>query len=335
MNNATLLTVTGPISIDEVTVADAHAHVWIDPPDGVAPEVRIELRDRPFIAAEVRAFGEAGGRLIVDCQPEGCGRNAACLAELSAETGVFITATTGFHQRKFYPEGHWLWRSDAETAARFFRGELTRGMRETGGAIPATTLKVGYEGTIDGQTRVLMEAAADAAHATGAVILFHTEQGRNVEALLPFFSDHHVPPSQLYLCHVDKRPDFGLHAELAQAGVLLGYDTLVRPKYNPDATTWPLLRQMAAAGHARQVAIGQDLAFPTMWQAYGGEPGLLTLLQTIRPRLAREGFLADDIANLTGANVTRHLVRRSVVPRNDPNKVTGDTAAGRPQEIQQ
>ena len=165
MNNATLLTVTGPISIDEVTVADAHAHVWIDPPDGVAPEVRIELRDRPRIAAEVRAFGEAGGRLIVDCQPEGCGRNAACLAELSAETGVFITATTGFHQRKFYPEGHWLWRSDAETAARFFRGELTRGMRETGGAIPATTIKVGYEGTIDGQTRVLMEAAADAAHA--------------------------------------------------------------------------------------------------------------------------------------------------------------------------
>ena len=333
MNISGLQTVTGPISINDITVADAHAHVWINPPDGVAPDVRIELRDRARIAAEVRAFGKAGGALIVDCQPEGCGRDAACLAELSAETGVFITATTGFHQRKFYPDGHWLWRSDAETAARFFRDELTRGMRETGGAIPATTIKVGYEGTIDGQTRTLMEAAADAAHSTGAVILFHTEQGRNVEALLPFFSDRHVPPSQLYLCHVDKRPDFGLHAELAQAGVLLGYDTFVRPKYNPDTTTWPLLRQMAGAGHARQVAIGQDLAFPYMWQAYGGQPGLLTLIQTIRPRLEREGFLAGDIAGLTGANVARRLVRRCLVPGNDPNKATGDITADPHQEI--
>ena len=91
-------------------------------------------------------------------------------------------------------------------------------MRETGNTIRATTIKVGYEGTIAGQTRVLMEAAAEASRQTGALILFHTERGQNVEALIPFFGDRGVPASRLYICHVDKRPDAGLHRALAQAG---------------------------------------------------------------------------------------------------------------------
>ncbi len=305
-----LQTVTGPADPAAVGLADGHGHAWIMPPPGVAPDYRLELHDVAVIKAELSDFRSAGGGLLVDCQPGGCGRDARMLAQLATETGLFITATTGFHRQVYYPPDHWLWSATVEATAAYFVEELTQGTRESGGRVRAATIKVGYEGVIEGQTRVLMEAAADAARQTGAVILFHTERGRNVEALLSFFGERGVPPERLYICHVDKRPDFGLHRELAEAGALLGYDTFVRPKYDPEHGVWPLLRRMVAAGLAGSIAIGLDLALPEMWRHYGGGPGLLALPERIIPRLRQEGFDRPTIARLTGQNVARRLVWR-------------------------
>ena len=62
------------------------------------------------------------------------------------------------------------------------------------------------------------------------------------------------------LCHIDKRPDVGLHRDLAAAGVLLEYDTFFRPKYDPERNVWPLVERMLADGYAASIAIGTDLA---------------------------------------------------------------------------
>ena len=306
-------TVTGPLPVEAVTLTDGHAHVWIQPPDGVEPAARLDLHDEAAICAELRDFRAAGGSLLVDCQPGEAGRDARMLARISAATGVSITATTGAHQQKYYAPDCWLWRAPAEQAAAYFVEELTVGTRESGGTIRATTIKIGYEGVIAGQTRVLMEAAAEASRQTGALILFHTERGANVEALLPFFGEHGVPPERLYLCHVDKRPDLGLHRELAQAGVLLGYDTFARPKYDPDRTTWPLLTGMIEAGLAGHIAICLDLALAELWQHYGGGPGLSFLPEQIVPRLRALGVSAQTIRDLTGGNIARRLVWRGEV----------------------
>ena len=304
-----LITVAGPVPASTVTLADAHSHLWIDPPPGVAPAARIELNRADAIEAELRDFRAAGGSLLVDCQPGGCGRNAKMLLRFAKAAGLHVTATTGFHLPHYYPPGHWLWSASEQSAAAYFRRELTEGVDEAEG-VRAATIKVGYSGMIEGQSRTLMEGAAAAAHASGAVILFHTEQGRNVEALLPFFAERNVPPAQLYLCHVDKRPDLGLHRELAQAGVLLGYDTFVRPKYQPDRNVWPLLLGMVESGLAAQVAICLDPALPSMWRRMGGAPGLLALPNEICPRLEREGVDAQTAAGLLGGNVARFLARR-------------------------
>jgi phosphotriesterase-related protein len=303
-----LQTVTGLVELGDLGVIDGHAHAWITPPDQ-AP-TRLELDNEAAIITELIEFGEAGGTALVDCQPGGCGRDARRLQAISERSGVFITATSGFHQQMYYPPGHWLWEADVETAVAYFRREITQGMDETDGRIPATTLKIGYEGVIAAQTRVLMEAVALVAQETGVAVLFHTERGLNIEALIPFFESHGVLPSQLYLCHVDKRPDFGLHRELAQAGVMLGYDTVVRPKYDPDAHFWPLLRRMVEAGCAGQVVICQDRALETMWRYSGDAQGMAALPLVIRARLAAEGFDEDTSANLLGRNVARFLVRR-------------------------
>lgn len=165
---------------------------------------------------------------------------------------------------------------------------------------------MGYEGVIAGHTRTLMEAAAAAAHQTGAAILFHTERGHNIEALIPFFENCGVRPNRLYTWHVDKRSDVGLHRELAQAGALLGYDTCVRPKYKPEQGVWPLLRTLVADGLSDHIAIGLDLADASKWR-YGSGLDLTFLKEQIVPRLKAEGFDDALIADLTGQNVARRL----------------------------
>lgn len=304
-----LRTVTGPVDVRAITLADAHGHVWIDPPDDVSGESHLELNAKSAICRELKEFNLPGGRLIVDCQPGGCGRDAGILAWLSEQAGIFITATTGYHLPRYYAPSSWLWTASVELATDYFIEELTLGTRETDSEIPATTLKVGFNGQIKGQDRILMLAAAEAARQTGVTMLFHTEQGHNVETLLPYFEQRGVPPNQLYLCHMDKRPDVGLHRELAQAGVLLGYDTFVRPRYDPETNAWPLLCRMVADGLDHCVAIGLDLAASSMWKHFSGGPGMSALMDGILSRLRSEGMNEAIIANLTAQNVVSRLAQ--------------------------
>lgn len=301
-------TVTGSVAVEQVRLVDAHAHLWIKPPAGIADDCRYELDDEVRIQAELVDFRAAGGTTLVDCQPGGCGRDATKLVKLSQATGLQVTASTGFHLKRYYPPEYWLWTATTDAATAYFIEELTVGMKETGPGVRATVIKIAYDGIVDGQQQVLMQAAAIAARQTGATLLFHTEQGRSVESLLPFFTGRGVDATQLYICHVDKRPDFGLHRELARAGVLLGYDTFARPKYDPEHNVWPLLKQMVADGLEKSVAIGLDLAAAAMWQHYGGGSGMLTLPRDIVPRLHAEGLSDAVIRQLTAQNIAERLV---------------------------
>lgn len=313
-----LWTVTGPVRPEAVRLADGHAHAWIAGTDPVAPPRsddparRGPLGPHPVLADfapirdELAGFRAAGGTTLIDCQPGGCGRDTRVLRRLAEATGLQITATTGYHLQRYYPAGHWLWSATVEEAAAYFVEELTGGTVESGGTVRAGTIKVAYDGTVGRQSAVLLEAAGLAARQTGAAILAHTEQGRNVEALLTFFARRDVPLNRLYLCHLDKRPDLGLHRELARAGVLLGYDTFLRPKYDPERGAWPLLRALVADGLDEAIAIGLDLAPVEMWRFAGG-PGLLALPEQIIPRLRSEGFGAPTILRLTAQNVAARL----------------------------
>lgn len=310
-------TVTGNVPVTAIQLADGHEHVWIDPSEGGSAEAHIELNDYVRIRQELESFRQAGGTLLVDCQPGGAGRDTLQLRRLSEDTGVLITATTGTHQQKYYAPDSWQWQASVDEAARYFISELTEGTRESLDAqaenpvrqpVRAAIIKIGYEGMIEGQTCVLMEAAAAASQQTGASILFHTEQGRNIEALVPFFEQRGVPPHRLYMCHVDKRPDVGLHRELAQAGVLLGYDTFGRPKYDPEHGVWQLIPNLAADGLDHSMAVGLDFAFPSQWRSFGGEPGLTFLQAHVIPHLAQIGLDTEAIKRLTAQNVAERLV---------------------------
>jgi 5-phospho-D-xylono-1,4-lactonase len=308
---STVETVCGPIAAGEMGVTDAHSHAWIAPVEGRAPDAPV-LNRREEIEAELRDYRAAGGDALVDCQPGGCGRDAGKLRTLSLASGVQIVACTGFHLRIYYPADAWLWQSTGDAARAHFERELEHSVTEVqapGVAVRAGFIKMAFGSDPEEVPPALVEGGAAASRATGAAIAVHTEKGAAAEEIVARLGALGVKPQRLVLFHIDKRPDRALHRELAQEGVLLGYDTFYRPKYHPDENVWPLLESMAAEGLAGQVAIGTDMADSALWSRIGQGPGLTGLIAHIVPRLESLELSASTVAGLAGGNIVRYLSR--------------------------
>jgi 5-phospho-D-xylono-1,4-lactonase len=299
--------VLGPRPAESLSVVDAHAHMWISG----APPGSPQLADEDLSLRELRDLRAAGGEALVDCQPGGCGRDGEVLRRLMQESGVAIVASTGFHMRRHYgPEtGPW---ADPAGALDAFTRELNDGLSEAPRA-RAGVVKCAWTGADAGAERELMAAALEAARATGAALVVHTERGHAVEELVAVVAQAGVNPAAVQLSHVDKRPDPILHSELARAGFVLGYDTFLRPKHDPERRVWPLLRSMVGAGLWESVTLGTDLVDHSAWRS-GGGPGLRGLPRGVLGQLRREDVGEEVLAALAGGNALRLLARRAEVP---------------------
>jgi phosphotriesterase-related protein len=133
----------------------------------------------------------------------------------------------------------------------------------------------------------------------------HTEKGALAERACTYFMGMGVQPQQLLFCHMDKRPDAGLHKALTSMGLMLEYDTFYRPKYEPSVNVWPLLQELAAAGYADRIALATDMAEGELYRHIGGGPGLASLPHEIRHQLQERG--SGEATNSYGGNIARRL----------------------------
>ena len=314
INPSKLLTVTGLIDPIEAGITDAHNHLWIAPVAGAKPGASV-LDSQRAIIEELSDFQEAGGGMIVDCQPGGCGRDGRVLYALAEASGVKLVACTGFHLQKYYPAGYWLFETSAQAAAEHFINELEQELEETGRPghpqVRAGFIKIACGKTLEGSPIQLIEAAVASSLQTGAAIEVHTEKGSDAEGIFRAMTNLGLPSDRLVFCHMDKRPDIKLHYQLAQEGVLLEYDTFYRPQYYPEQNLWPLLTGMVEAGFEEQLAVATDMADKAMWSRLGGGPGLTGLLEQIIPRLLSLGLEAETVNKLCGANIATRLARPS------------------------
>lgn len=334
-----------PMTVGDDMLVDGHEHAWIRPPAGAPPEHAIELSDEAMQAAALGAYADAAqewddqhrrGRAgpvdrdvsdattsamsdaigdvmrgevhatwtagLIDCQPPSAGRDARRLAAISRLSGVAIACVTGFHLQRYYAEGRRPW-DDAAAAADLFEREITEGLTEAPDR-RAAAIKAAHSGNVSDDL-LAWEAAVEAQRRTGACLLIHTERGAGAVDLLSWLVEQGVQPDRVYLCHMDKRPDLGLHHELAQAGALLGYDTFLRPKYEPDEHVWPLLAKMLELGSGASIALGLDLAGAELWRSPFEGPAAFA--SQVAARVT--GDVADTAAQtgLLGSNVLRRL----------------------------
>lgn len=301
--------VTGPVDHTTLGITDAHNHAWIDAVPGADLSAPI-LNEFSLIVSELKAYRTAGGNSLLDCQPGGCGRDGRKLTTLSTESGVTIIASTGFHRRKYYSPDYWLFTVNENRIADHFISELRDSLEESRDEkepVRAGFIKIALEAEWNQTPQAALEAAAGAAAETGALIEIHTEKGALAEKGLIYFEDHRIPPWQLCLCHMDKRPDIGLHSEIARYGALLEYDTFFRPKYKPEEGVWPLINQMLENGFGSSIALATDMAEKEMYASIGGGPGLASLPRDLRARLELKQISEKNIRGLLGENIARRL----------------------------
>jgi phosphotriesterase-related protein len=226
------------------------------------------------------------------------------LRRLALQSPLAIVASTGFHLRKYYQPGEGPWYLGAEAAETLFRAEVCDGLAESP-RVTAGSIKTAWTGT-GGKEEELMRAALSVARATGTGVTVHTEMGERVEELAQLIVESGVSPARVQISHVDKRPDQQLHFDLARKGFVLGYDTFLRPRYDPETGVWPLLATMLERGLHRHVAIGLDIVDRALWHASGG-PGLQAIPQVIVPRLRSKGAGEAAIQDMVAGNICRVL----------------------------
>jgi predicted metal-dependent phosphotriesterase family hydrolase len=306
--------VEGDLPREKIGLCDAHNHLWIEPPPGLPDNLPV-LNCYPEILQELKDYRRSGGNSIVDCQPGGCGRNGNVLKRLSRESAVHVVACTGFHLARYYPQDHWLFLADADRARDTFISEITTGLEENRAdpkPVRAGFIKVACHDQLAESPLDLLEAAAQAAIQTGVAVEVHTEKGCDAEQILAFFKAHGLDPKRLVLCHMDKRPDLGLHQELASEGSTLEYDTFYRPQYQPEKHLWRLIDRMVEAGFESHIAMATDMASATMWRHLGQGPGLTGFVDAILKTLQEMGFASAVVAGLMGGNIASCLALQSM-----------------------
>ena len=304
-----VMTVRGPLPYERLGIADAHNHLWIESVPGTPPGMPVLNQFDPILK-EMVAYRENGGETLLDCQPEGCGRDGNQLLALSKASRVNLVACTGFHRRKYYPQDHWLWHATSQKISDFISAELQQGLLETLEAplpVRAGFIKIALESTWADCFQAGLEGAASAAIKSKALLEIHTEKGALAEKASIYFMDLGLSPDQLVLCHMDKRPEVGLHKELARMGVLLEYDTFYRLKYNPSVNLWPLIEQMTNAGLSDRVALATDMAEAELYHFIGGGAGLASLPGEIQDQLITKGFPETARKQMLGGNIARRL----------------------------
>ena len=302
-------TVFGLIDHMLLGVTDAHNHVWIEAVAGAESAAPV-LDEEEKIIEELRSYRADGGTSLLDCQLRGSGRNGNMLARLATQSGVNLIACKGFHRRKYYPPEYRLFTASETKIAEHFISEYTTALEECQDeevAVRAGFIKIALEVDWKEIPQAALEATAAAAFETGALIAIHTEKGLLAEKAILYFDNQHIKPHQLVLCHMDKRPDFGLHSEIARFGTLLEYDTFFRPKYEPETRLWPLLFDMLAYGFDDSIALATDMAEKEMYTSIGKGPGLASLPREISARLSRANQSDDVIRQLIGGNISRRL----------------------------
>jgi phosphotriesterase-related protein len=295
-------TVLGDVPPGSLGACYAHEHVVIDKsyatqlaPDIYLPSVENAVR-------ELSDFKAAGGGAMVDCMPCDAGRNVEKLAAVSKGSGVHLIAPTGLHRTRFYPEGHWRYRWDAQAMADLFVDEIEGGIDANDCAGPelrrtphkAGVLKIASDGAVlSDAERVAFEAVASAHRKTGCPVITHCEAARGVEQVA-FLGSRGVEPRHLVLSHTDRHPDLPYHRELFRTGVYVEYDRVFRGPLDDSNPTLKLFAAMVKE-FPGQLMLGTDGARASYWRSYGGAPGLDYLLREFSDRAKKMGVTEAEL----------------------------------------
>ena len=242
--------------------------------------------------------------MINDVTTEDMGADVELTAAVASRAGVLAVKSTGWFRSptadRFVAD-----RSSESLAARLI-ADLTKGFpcsRRRAGCLG----EIGITGTrpTNAEEHVL-DATAEAARATGAGVVLHTDGARNATATVDALTRRGVPAERIQAGHARASDPLQAQLELTQRGCLIAFDQIGHPRRDPPAAAAARIAELAEANAGEQIAVSADLGRRSRLTAFGGSgyaPALCDLLRM----LVAEGLPEALIASVRGGAAARFL----------------------------
>ena len=283
-------TVLGEISPDELGATNGHEHLLTMPgPHLLNGSDDMVLDSIEKTTAELELFKQSGGGCVVELSCLEYGRDGGGLAEVSRRSGVHVIAATGHIM-----EGYWRGVIDlsdrtVESLVDEFTHDLVEGFPEAPD-VRAGVIKVGTSrDRVHPDEVKTLTAAALVQRDLGVPITTHTTKGTIPQEQIRIFEEAGADISKVCIGHQDLRLDYDQHLDVVKSGAYIGYDSISKEHYGPDATRVDFIKRLVEAGHGGQILLAGDIARKSYLTSYGGGPGFTYLLWRFIPWLWQEG----------------------------------------------
>lgn len=301
------MTVTGPISPDDLGVTLMHEHFTFAYPGWFADD-SLAPYDREAAEAEclrvLEDIKKLGIKTIVDATPSDVGgRDPVLLRNLSAKSGIHIIASTGLFPESVGAGNYYKWQSSMrgrnleEDLCELFSTELNEGIRGSGVRAGLIKVATGDPGITDYETTVF-RAAVSVAYKSGVPIITHTEAATVGLAQQDLFLRLGANPERIMIGHQNNSEDIAYAlAQLKRPGFFLGYD-----RCNPlmSASSEDNIVALMLQGHGDRIMLSHDCIFHWL-----GRPGKLPaqymgwypdyLFKRILPKMKNAGVTDEQI----------------------------------------
>ncbi|MCM2449783.1 phosphotriesterase family protein [Agrobacterium vitis] len=332
-----VMTVAGPISVEQMGVTLMHEHIlndcrcwWHQPktPDRqylaegfVCMEILGELRQDPFVnkhnitlddeplaITELMDFAKAGGNTVVEPTCQGIGRNPLALRRIAKASSLNIVMGAGYYLASSHPA------KVAEMTVEAIADEI---LQEALIGVDGTDVKIGLIGDIGvsadftAEEEKSLRAAAQAQLRTGLPLMVHLPGWYRLgHKVLDIAAEEGADLRHTVLCHMNpSHDDLTYQGELASRGAFIEYDMIgmdffyadqqVQSPSDEDAAR--AIVKLVEMGHLDRILLSHDVFLKMMLSRYGGN-GYAYILRHFLPRLQRHGLGADALTTLMRSN---------------------------------
>jgi phosphotriesterase-related protein len=290
----TVMTVTGPVSANELGVVLPHEHVFTN----TMREYRGNglLHDIGLAVEELKDFAAQGGRTLVELTTSEVGRSPERLAEVSRASGVLVVMGCGHYREPYLDLDHFR-ATSADGLAEEMICEVEEGVGSTG-VRPGIIGEIGNnDDAISPAEEKSFRAAARTHLATGLSISTHAAWFPVGLAQLDLLEEEGVPPHRVVIGHADGVPGPEYQLALAARGCFVEFDGFGTDTAYDAKRALGYLMLLREKGHLDQVLLSHDVFLRTHLRSRGG-PGYTWITRELIPRLHELGLSEDEIRQL-------------------------------------
>jgi phosphotriesterase-related protein len=306
MSRSVITTVTGEIAGDQLGPTLAHEHLFCDISvnSGKADN---KVMDVALMAEELVDFRRAGGRSIVEMTPEGIGRNAGKLRDISEASGALVISGIAFYDESTYPP--WVHTASVDDIADYLVRQIEEGSDGVRAGLIGELMShnepapnpSGY--CLQEPERRVFVAAAKAQQRTGVAISTHAALGRAGHAQLDVLERAGADLSRVVIGHCDAHwhedieLDLQYYLPILERGAYCQFDLIGWSELADDEIRAERIAALVQLGYSYKITLSTDTCRLSHLHRNGGR-GFDYLWKSFLPRLRQRGVSEVQIRDM-------------------------------------